>query len=81
MMNAFFISLFFSSALHAAPSLHHLDYSIDFHNKYGTDGLLISSPNIQFIYKEIDRHCYKLSEIVVLEFIGRWLTMKSVHKK
>ncbi|PSV54500.1 hypothetical protein [Photobacterium sp. GB-1] len=60
MMKIFVISLFFSSALHAAPSLHHLDYSIDFHNKYGTDGLLISSPNIQFIYKEIDRHCYKI---------------------
>ena len=38
----------------------HLDYSIDFHNKYGTDGLLISSPNIQIIYKEIDRHSYKI---------------------
>lgn len=60
MIRFLFISLFLSSTVYALPSLHYNDYSLDFHNKYGMDGLLISSPNIQFIYKEIDEQCYKI---------------------
>lgn len=54
------ISIFFVSSLQAAITLSPIEVSSDFFDKYGTSGLLASSPPAQFIHKEIEGSCYMI---------------------